>query len=143
MDKIFEIVSHKPGNMQLFNKFKETYNKLQYKDVENLPCCVFVEFYKRLDTGSLDNTPIYNTSTLEHVSQLGLLKIDSDDAYIIHAIVILPDVMNVPEFTKLKDFKEFGSKIGLYLDITDRLGQQIKNKYDHYSYSWFDDYDSC
>ncbi len=145
MDKIldfFKIVSAKPENAQLFNQLKEIYNNLRYQDVEKLPCCIFVEFYKRLDTGSLRDVPVYYTSVLEHVSALKYLKMDSDDAYTIEGIVILPHLINVPEFTKLQDFKEFGTKIGLYLDITDRLGQEIKNKYDHYSYSWFDDYDS-
>jgi hypothetical protein len=129
-------------NAQLFNQLKETYNQLRYKDVENLPCCIFVEYYKRKESGSLNDIPVYNTSVLEHVSDLKFLKMDSDDAYIIQAIVILPNIMHVPEFVKLQDFKNFGTKIGLYLDMNDRLGQEIKNKYDHYSYSWFDDYDS-
>lgn len=140
MDKFFKELQH---NAESFNKIKEMYNELRYDDVKNTPCCIFVELYARLESGSLDNIPKFYTSVLEKVSNLEYLKMDNDDAYIIHGVCLLPELMDVSEFTKLQDFKEFGFKNGLYLSPNDRLGQQIKNKFDHYSYSWFDDEDSC
>jgi hypothetical protein len=140
MDKFFKESQH---NTESFNKLKEEYNKLRYGDIVNIPCCIFVELYSRLESGSLDNVPKFYTSVLEMISNLEYLKMDNDDAYIIHGIILLPELMNVPEFVKLQDFKEFGFKNGLYLGPNDWLGQQIKNKFDHYSYSWFDDQDSC
>lgn len=139
MDKFFK--ESQQQNVESLNKLKEEYNKLRYDDVKNTPCCIFVEFYGRLESGSLDNVPKFYTSVLEKVSNLEFLKRDSDDAYIIHGVCLLPELMDVPEFVKLQDFKDFGFKNGLYLSPNDWLGQQIKNKFDHYS--WFDDQDSC
>lgn len=140
MDKFFKEVEN---NFESFNKLKGVYNNLRYNDVENTPCCIFTELYSREESGSLSNTPKFFTSSLESVSNLEYLKRDSDDAYIIHGIILFSKLTQVPEFTKLQDFKDFGMKNGLYLDINDRLGQEIQTKFDNYSYSWFDDEDSC
>lgn len=139
MDKFF----NQAENVESFNKLKEVYTRLNYKDIENTPCCIFVELYERLETGSLNDVPKYFTSSLEFVSNLEYLKQNNDDAYIIQGICILPEMKEAPEFTRLQDFKEYSFKNGLYLDITDWLGQHIKNKFDNYSPSWFDDYDSA
>ena len=137
MDKFFKEIK----NIESFNQLKELYNNLRYQDVKNIPCCIFTELYSRMDSGSLSNEPKFFTSNLETVSTLEYLKRDNDDAYIILGICILPRIIEFPEFTNLQDFKEYSFKNGLYLDITDTLGQQIKSKYDNYSPSWFDDYD--
>jgi len=137
MDKLLQEID----NYESFNKLKELYTSLRYEHVENVPCCIFVELYSRLESGSLDNNPKYFTSSLEKVSNLQYLKQDSDDAYIIHGIILFSIMTEVPEFTKLQDFKDYGFKHGLYLGSNDKLGQIIKGKFDHYSYSWFQD--SC
>lgn len=139
MDKFFNQVE----NIESFNNLKEIYTKFRYKDVENTPCCIFIELYTRDESGSLSNVPKFFTSSLESVSNLEYLKRDSDDAYIIHGIILFSKLTEVSEFTRLQDFQNFGMKNGLYLDINDRLGQEIKTKFDNYSYSWFDDEDSC
>lgn len=138
MDVFFKDNQH----LELFNKLKQMYNQLKYKDVENTPCCIFVEFYTRLQTGSLVDEPTFLTSSLERLSNLEYLKQGNDYAYIIHGICLLPKIGEFPEFTKLQDFKNHSFANGLYLAANDYLGRQIKNKFDHYSPSWFDDYDS-
>ena len=139
MDKFFNQVEN---NFESFNKLKGVYNNLRYNDVENTPCCIFTELYSRNKSGSLSNEPQFFTSSLESVSNLKYLKQETDDAYIIHGIILFSSMIEAPEFITLKEFKNYGYKNGLYLDKNDRLGQEIKSKFDHYSPSWFDDYDS-
>lgn len=53
MDKFFKEVE----NIESFNKLKEVYTRVNYKDIKNTPCCIFIELYTRDEYGSLSNVP--------------------------------------------------------------------------------------
>lgn len=116
-------------NAILFNDLSLTFSELTINTIKEYPMDVYVTYYNRQKDGLLEPTGIEKTLEFLKLSEFENFKFECDDAYQIKYIILYKDASN----------KAGG---GLVLDRRSKLGSELLDKYNKYSYSWFDDYNS-
>lgn len=132
-------------DFEKYNNTKTAISKVKMSTWHNTPSVVLLDVYEYDTSGSLCEQPIVTCLNLPKLSNLNEHFKDSDCARQVSAIVLMEHFDNnlpTPRPLTFDKFVKTYLKYGIVLTKADVLFYKLGQKYDRFSPSWFDSYES-
>lgn len=133
------------NNFEKYNKIKTTLSKVNTSTWHSTPAVVLMNVYERDESSSLCEEPTITCFNLAKLSNLNNHFENSDGARQLLAIVLMEhfdDKLPVASSLTFDKFIQTYIQRGIVLTRADVLFYKLAQKYDRFSPSWFDSYDS-